>query len=239
MPGKLSALSSLWLASLAAVLLAGCHAPPRTPGRPISAPAPAVARHTGRAYDIIASDSLLTVRVYRGGALALAGHNHLIACHALSGTIYVPENLPATSFELHIPVESFTVDEAPLRAKEGADFSAEVPDSAREGTKHNMLGPALLDAQHYPQIVLTGEQLVSLEGGHAVAHTRVSIRGQEHLIDVPVRFRRDSAQQVLVEGELAINQTDLGLTPFSAMLGALEVLDEMKIRFALTAHSAP
>ena len=233
---KTSALCGPWLASVAAAFLVGCHAPPRSPGAP-SSTAVTSPRPTGRAYVIVAADSLLTVRVYRAGALALVGHNHLIASHALSGTIYIPEDLRATRFELHIPLESLTVDEPQLRAKEGVEFSADVPDTAREGTRHNMLGPALLDAQDYPQIVVSGERLTPVEADHATAHTRVDVRGQEHLIEVPLRFRRETAREVAVEGELAIKQTDLGLTPFSAMLGALQVLDEMRIRFRLVAKA--
>jgi polyisoprenoid-binding protein YceI len=203
------------------------------PAGPSGAPGPA---HKGRAYQVVAHDSLLIVLVYRGGALALAGHNHVVASHDLAGTLYVPDDLTATSFELHVPLQSLTVDETPLRAREGADFPADVADSAREGTRHNMLGPAVLDADHYPQIVLRADGLASLQADHAVAHVRVDIRGQAHFIDAPLRFERDGAQ-VVVDGELTVKQTDLGLTPFSALLGALQVLDEMRIRFRLVARA--
>ena len=46
--------------------------------------------HVGTPYEIAPAESLLTIRVYNGGALAAAGHNHIIACHALGGTFYVP-----------------------------------------------------------------------------------------------------------------------------------------------------
>jgi polyisoprenoid-binding protein YceI len=234
MARKISPHCGGWIASLAALLLlAGCPTPPLAPPPAGIAPAPA---HAGRAYEIVAADSLLTVLVYRGGALALAGHNHIVASHELSGTLYVTDDLVATGFELHVPLDSLTVDEPQLRAREGVDFPPDVPDAAREGTRHNMLGPALLDAEHYPQIVLSADRLASVAADHASAHVRVDIRGQQHFLDVPMRFQRD-ATQVVVEGELALKQTDLGLTPFSALLGALQVLDEMRVRFRLVARA--
>jgi hypothetical protein len=44
--------------------------------------------------------------------------------------------------------------------------------------------------------------------------------------------------QIVVSGDFPLKQTDLGLTPFSALLGALQVVDEMKIRFRIVAHAA-
>ena len=44
--------------------------------------------------------------------------------------------------------------------------------------------------------------------------------------------------QIIVSGEFPLKQTDLGLTPFSALLGALQVVDEMKVRFHIVAHAA-
>jgi hypothetical protein len=43
---------------------------------------------------------------------------------------------------------------------------------------------------------------------------------------------------VEASGEFPLRQTDLGLTPFSAMLGALQVQDEMRISFHIVAQAA-
>src|SRR5690348_10758175 len=146
--GKLMRLTAPWKLPLALpvflALLSGCPLPPRAP-RP--APPPAVpsapAPHVGTPYEILPQSSLLTILVYRGGALASAGHNHVIASHDLSGTIYVPPELLQSSFEVHVPVATLTVDEAALRAQQpAAEFPADVSESAKEGTRRNMLGEA-------------------------------------------------------------------------------------------------
>lgn len=228
------------LAALApVVLIAGCpvrpHAPPGVPPT-----APSAAAHLGTPYEIAAGESLLTIRVYKGGALAAAGHNHLIASHALGGTIYVPADVLRTSFEVRIPVDSLTVDEAALRAAEhSSDFPPQVPDSAREGTRHNMLGEALLDGADYPQILLRALALTPLQPplpAGASAHVQALVRGAAHEFSVPVRYER-APGSVTVTGETTLRQTDLGLKPFSAMLGALQVQDEMRVKFTIVARA--
>jgi hypothetical protein len=63
----------------------------------------------------------------------------------------------------------------------------------------------------------------------------VRVRDREKLIDVPVTWRRDG-DVLTASGEFALKQTDLGLTPYSVMLGALRVADEMKVRFSIVAR---
>ena len=204
--------------------------------------------HVGRPYDLVPGESLITILAYRGGALAKAGHNHVVASHDLSGTIYVPDELTRTSVAVRIPVEGLTIDEASVRAKEGPDFSADVPDSAKEGTRHNMLGDALLSAAGNPEILLESESLegagaaasdgASRTHGNLIAHIRVTVRNTPHSIAVPVHYELRAPDQVVVSGELPIKQTELGLTPFSAMLGALQVQDELRVKFQLKAQVA-
>ena len=236
--------------ALLALAVAGCPLPPRVPAPaapPAAAPA-APAPHEGVPYGVVTEESLLTIRVYRGGTLASAGHNHLIACHALSGTIYVPADLAHTSFELTVPVAELTVDEAALRAAEmSADFAADVPPSAREGTRHNMLGDALLDAGHYPQILLRAlsiEPAAAPPAGAAatqprsvLARVEVTVRGRAHSLSLPVSYEI-GARTVTASGAAAVRQSELGLTPFSALLGALQVQDEMRISFRIVARAA-
>jgi hypothetical protein len=189
--------------------------------------------------------SLLIVRVYRGGALASAGHNHLIASHDLSGTIYVPADPLRSSFEVHVPVATLTVDESALRAQQNSsDFPPDVPESAREGTRRNMLGPALLDAELSPEIVLRAyslERATAAPGAASdtvVAHVQSTVRAAVRSFSVPVRYHLESGT-VDLSGELPLRQSDLGLTPFSAMLGALQVQDEMRVSFHIVARAGP
>jgi hypothetical protein len=231
-------------AALLVGVLSGCALRPQA-AAPAAAQPQTPAPHEGTPYDIVPQASLLTILVYRGGALASAGHNHVIASHELGGTIYVPADLLRSSFEVHVPVATLTVDEAALRAQQSAaDFPPDVSEGAKEGTRRNMLGPALLDAEHNPEIVLRAIRLerpppaAGAAGSDTVlAQLQSAVRGQARTLTVPVRYQR-GAGELTVSGELPLRQSDLGLTPFSAMLGALQVQDEMHVSFRIVARAA-
>jgi hypothetical protein len=224
--------------------LSACPTRPPVPPAPLRAPAtvaPAAPR-IGRPYEVDAQQSLLTVLVYRGGALSSAGHNHVIASHTLAGTAYLPAELAATSFEVRVAVAALTVDEPQLRAAQGAaDFPPDVSDGAREGTRRNMLSAAVLDAAEYPQVVL---RCAHLEGaphppaGEATALIDTTVRDHLHTLHVPLHYEL-AGETLTVTGEMPLRQSELGLTPFTALLGALAVEDEMRVKFHLVARLAP
>ena len=210
---------------------------PAAPASPANAPAGLPAPHLGRPYDIVPQESLLTILVFRGGTLASAGHNHVIASHSLNGTIYVPEDLAGVSIEAHVPLTDLTVDEAALRAAQmSRDFPADVSDTAKEGTRRNMLGAALLNVADYPQITLRTLSVVPAADGMVQVSMQAEVRAQQRVLLVPVRYER-SDSTVIASGELPVSQSSLGLTPFSAMLGALQVQDEMRVRFRIVARA--
>ena len=244
-------------------VLSGCPAGPHGPGTgrgtpvaaPSSQPAPgATPLHEGRPYVVSSGESLLTVLAFKGGTLAKAGHNHVIASHDVTGTIYVPNDPLRTTFEMHLPVAQLAVDERELRVREGPDFPPEVPDSAKEGTRRNMLSTALLDGDRFPQIVLeqgavperramsnqdaAPSAVASAAGSRRIdAPVQITIRGQAHTLSVPLSYDL-SDSQLVITGEVPIRQSELGLTPFSALLGALQVQDEMRVKFRFVAHPA-
>ena len=236
-------LLSASLAGSVLISLAGCPTRPQGPepsqmAKIQAAAPPESQRHVGRPFDVAGRESLLTILAFRGGTLAKVGHNHVIASHDVSGTFYVPDDVSQSTFELHIPVGQLTIDEPDLRAKEGPDFPKDVPDSAKEGTRRNMLSEALLNGAQYDDISLISQHIDSATPGSQVrAVVQITVRGQTHATSVPVTYTLANGE-VTASGELLLKQTDLGLTPFTAMLGALAVQDEMRVRFHFVAHEA-
>jgi YceI-like domain len=222
-------------AVLFAAAVAGCVsrqvAPPAT--RPVPAPL------LGRPFGIATTESSLIVLVYRSGPLAALGHNHIVSCRCVSGTVYLPRDPSSAGFDLHIAVNDLTVDDPALRAAEhSAEFPPDVPRSARRGTRHNMLGPALLDVAKYPDITLRSAGLrPSSDGrpGDIVAQVLVGLDGAVHSLAVPMHYEIRPGE-IVASGEFPLKQTDLGLTPFSAMAGALRVRDGMTVRIRLVAR---
>ncbi len=224
-------------AVLGAFLLAGLSACVTRQVAPPAArlvPAPLV----GRPFDVIAAESQLIVLVYRAGPLAALGHNHVIACRCLTGTIHVPRDPVRASFDLRFAVAQLTVDDPAVRAAEHSpDFPPDVTPSARQGTRHNMLGAALLNAAKYSVIALRSAGSRPAPDGKAgdiVAQVLVQLEGEWHSVAVPLHYEiRDDG--IAVSGEFPLKQTDLGLTPFSALGGGLQVRDGMKIWLRLVA----
>lgn len=198
----------------------------------------ASAAHLGQPFDVAPGQSLLTVLVYRAGPLAAFGHNHVVACRCVTGTLYVPGDPARASFDLRVPVSEFTVDDPAMRAAEHSrDFAPHISPSAQQAVRHNMLSTGELDAAQYPDIVLQAEGLrQSSDGkpGNILARVQVSVRGQSRSITVPVHYDMH-ADEVVVTGQFPLAQTGLGLVPFRTMGGALRVKDAMTVRFRLVA----
>jgi hypothetical protein len=213
-------------------LLTACGTPKLKPESPSGAAGP-MRVPAGPAYHIDAVQSELRLLVYRAGPLARLGHNHVIINRALAGWVDVQEPLSSASFSLRVPVVEFVVDDALARGEEGVDFSAAVSDDAKAGTRHNMLGTALLDADRYPTITLTSTG-IRQQPGQLLATMTVDLAGHESAIVVPFRLET-SADRIAASGTVVLRQSELGLTPISVMLGALQVQDEVTIKFKLIA----
>jgi hypothetical protein len=230
----------LCIGTLALVLVA-CGALKARHGAPQPAEEPAAAVELptrGKPYAIDANQSELRVLVYRAGPLARFGHNHVMVNRALSGAVSLADATGASAFWLNIPAAGFVVDDRIARAQEGPDFSAEVSDDARSGTLQNMLGAAVLDAAEFPVITVKSIAISAAPGAQGaealIASVVVSIAGHESTVDAPLAALWDS-HQLSVSGSLELRQSALGLTPYSLMLGALQVQDAVTIKFKIVA----
>jgi len=191
----------------------------------------------GKSYTIDASRSELRILVYRAGPLARLGHNHVLVNRAVRGAVSVAERGVA-QLALDVPVAEFAVDELAARQEEGTDFGGEIPEDAKSGTLHNMLSAAVLDAVEFPVISLNGTAAGAQVSGtrQLVATVAFRIAGHESTIDVPFVLDGDS-RSLSASGSLQLRQSALGLTPYSLMLGALQVQDAITIKFRLVASS--
>ena len=223
------------------ILIAACtHVPPPVAAPP-AAPGPEnppAGRPAGALdYRVDPAHSSLRVLVYRAGALASIGHNHVILDENLSGWIRAGKTPNATSFYLQLAPADFLIDVPAARAQEGADLAEEVDDAARAGTRRNMLSAALLNADRYPLIQIESVSIQSSgpEPGSALtAALKVTIAGHTQPVSAPFRSVRE-AKSLHVTADFWLRQSMLGLTPFSALLGALEVADDMHLKLDVQA----
>jgi hypothetical protein len=281
-------------AALALAAAGGCSLPPRAPpaapssaGQSSTSPSstPRGSAPQGEAATVAQADHLvidpaqseLRLLVFRAGALARLGHDHVIVAHGLSGWIDPDASGPQQLVDLVIPVDAFDVDPDAARAEEGAAFAEPITAEAKAGTRHNMLGEALLDAARYPRIAVRGLAAEAAESttttgtgtttgptsgtttdtgtgtatdtttgtaprSATLAETRaatlaVAVAGHESRQTVAMNIVRD-ADRLTLSADFSLRQTALGLTPFSVMMGALQVQDEMHVHVRIVARRA-
>jgi polyisoprenoid-binding protein YceI len=230
-PFKLAAISAMLV-----VLMMGLVACQPKVVRPTAtaAPIPDSLDTTGAIrYQIDSATSEVHILVYRGGAMARLGHNHVVSSKHVTGAVLLHSDLARSQLELSLPVTSLIVDDPQTRSAEGEEFAAEVPEEAREGTRRNLLRAEILDAEHFPAITL---QSVAVAGTHETPSMlmRVTIKGVSRDVVVLAQVQADN-ERLVAEGEFAIQQSDFGITPFSVGLGALQVQDKLRIRFQIVA----
>ena len=187
-----------------------------------------------RVYRVDRDNSELRILVFRGGALASLGHNHVISSSAIDGTLWLGADPRAAVLLLTVPVIEFDVDLPELRTEEGDDFPNNLDQAAIDGTRSNMLGDKVLDAELYPEITLLSREITG-ELPELIIGTDVDLRGQTTGVQIPARVSIDGST-VTASGEFSVLQTELGMEPFSVLLGALAVQDELRIKYRITAR---
>lgn len=216
-------------------LLTACPRVARPPAgeKPALPPAPFVDLRGAVVYDVNPQASEMHILIYRGGTLARLGHNHVMTAGSLSGRVWVNAAVERSGFELAFPVAQLIVDDPEARRAAGSEFPPEIPQADRDGTRRNMLKAEVLDAEQYPQITL---QSVRVSGTSQAPQVTARIRIKGTSRDIPVSAKVQSQDSRLTAtGEFDIQQTDFGIKPFSAALGALEVQDRLHVKFSIAA----
>ncbi|TVO51590.1 YceI family protein [Denitromonas halophila] len=224
---------------LAALWLTACTtpAPPppadaRAAEAPLAEPAPDAVR-----YQVASARSDVRFVVYRAGRLAALGHNHVIRAGQVNGQIALAPTLSQSSFSLRLPVTQFTVDPPDARHDEGEGFEVQPSADAIAGTRRNMLGARVLDADNYPTVRIDA---VAVQGALPTVDATVRLRLREVSRDVRVPVTVvQSDHELIATADFKIRQTDFGITPMSVFGGALQVADAVTVRMRLVATRAP
>jgi|SoiMethySBSTD1v2_1073268.scaffolds.fasta_scaffold687876_2 hypothetical protein len=169
------------------------------------------------------ASSIVVVEVRRAGSLARLGHDHVVASHDVRG--YVEPD--AGQADLYVALDRLVVDEPELRRQ--ARFDTEPTADAIAGTRRNMLEKTL-EADRYPYASIGVRR-----AGAAAADVSVALHGTTRTMHVPLAVT-ESPEAIAVNGELALRQTDFGITPLSVVGGAIQVQDEVKLRFDIRAR---
>jgi hypothetical protein len=187
-----------------------------------------------REYEVDPAASVVTLLVRRAGKLSGFGHVHVMTSAEESGRVWIGTTPDLSGFELRLPVNAFLVDDPAARAAAGPEFAAQVPEDARTGTRRNMLGPDVLDAARYPEIVVSSAGPIA-DAPPSRVRVRMLVRGAEFDRELPVEAQMN-ADTVSARGSVRMLQSQLGIRPFSIMGGAIAVEDELEVRFEIVAR---
>ena len=234
----------LALAAGLSLLLAACtNAPPLAPKRDEGVSASSreqalaqdyagLARSGGRVFQLDPQASAVRILVFRGGAAARLGHNHVVSAPRFVGFAYVPEAGPSRGrFDLEFRLDELRLDDPAARAESGDSFSTALSPEAVAATRDHMLEADDLDAEHFPWVRVQSLQVTG-ELPELAASVRVELHGQAREFALPLRVE-GLPDRLRVSGRFVLRQSDFGIRPYSVGGGLLSVQDDLIVDFRL------
>lgn len=211
------------------LILSGCAPQPE---RAVSLPFDSTAKGAP-SHRIDTAVSSAKIYVYSGGFMSKLGHNHIVLARDIEGELWLRAKPENSAFHLKLAVESLIVDPPELRLQAGADFSSLPTPADIEGTRRNMLGEKVLHAAQYPYIEIWSERIRG-SGESLTADVVIAARGGFYRQSIPVLIgSKDDA--LTARGKFYLRQSEIGITPFSILMGAIAVRDELEIEYFLAA----
>ena len=156
--------------------------------------------------------SSITIRVGRTGMFSFAGDNHLVRAPLASGSV----NEAGKHIEFKVQSKSLRVEDPGT----AADKKAQI--------QERMLGPDVLDSEHFPVIQFRSTSISGAPADLRVAGD-VTLRGQTRPIEAKV-------QQIAKghwRGAASLKQSAFGIKPISIAGGTVKVKDEVKLEFEI------
>ncbi|MGJ0121105.1 YceI family protein [Williamsia sp. MIQD14] len=167
-------------------------------------------------------DAVLEIQTGVTGKAAKMGHRLTIAVTRWQATVEWAGDDP-TSLELSAEVDSIDVVDG-------------------QGGITPLLGPEKVvarlnalktfESKHFPRIAFRASDIVATDAGYRLDGS-LEIHGvsRDHSVDVRVEDQ-DHLWRLSAESE--VRQSDFGIKPYSQMLGAMKVVDEVTVAFSAT-----
>ncbi len=163
------------------------------------------------------SDGELLVLTYREGVAQKVGHDLILEATSWQATIEVDDG--------GLPVSvSLEADPRGLQVRQGLHGAKPLSDSDRTSIRENIVKKVL-----GTQPVTFRSSSVDTAAGTVAASGELTLRGTSR----PVAFRGALDPHGRVTGALTLRQSDWGITPYKALMGALRVRDEVEVRLDL------
>ena len=161
------------------------------------------------------SDGRLLLRTFREGLAAQVGHDLVLEFTVWAAEATPPDADGGARLEVRIDLTS-------LRALEGTGGVKPLTDRDRRDIAGN--ARKALDTAHYPDAVFRSGSFTATENG-GVFDGILTLHGSER----PLRFAVTREGDGRLRGRATVRQTDHGVKPYSAFLGALKLRDAVEI----------
>jgi polyisoprenoid-binding protein YceI len=164
-------------------------------------------------YRLGPDDGTLSVRTKRTGAAAKAGHDLLIEVTAWEATLQVGDDAADTSIELE-------ADGASLHVREGTGGIQSLGDNDKASIR-----------QSIDDDVLKGQAITFRSTAVTGADGGLTVEGELTLAGAtrPLGFDLAVGDDGRLSAVAVVKQTDWGMKPYSALFGALKVVDEVEV----------
>lgn len=182
-------------------------------------------------YKIDSDLSQIVLRVYRGGAMARLGHDHVVSSQNVQGYIALNKESGQCHADFFAPLSMLIVDDPELRIAAELDTTPSPSDIA--GTKNNML--ISLEAANFPFVQLASKDCSGVLSGTETTVV-LTLHGVSQQRNLQINLQSIDDNQLLISGEFSIKQTDFGIEPFSIMSGLIKVEDKVDLTYQLTAQ---
>ena len=185
---------------------------------------------TGR-YRVGPENGTLLVRTGREGAAALMGHDLTLVATSWTATVRVDAGNPSRS------TVRATVDAGSLVVLEASGGPVGLTDSQRAEIEDTMRTKVLRSDRH-PRISFRSTS-VDGDGKRASVTGDLTLARRTRPVTLELRVARSKLPRIIATTSLV--QTEFGIEPYSALLGALRVKDvvEVTVELRLPAPSSP
>ena len=162
----------------------------------------------------------ILLRTFRDGLAAQAGHDLTVEATRWSGDLRVNDDLSPASLEVHVDLGALVVRDGTGGVK---------PLTDRDRREIAVTTRKVLRTDQHPEAVFAADSFrPAADGGGEISGT-LTLRGQERPLSL--RVKQTGADRYYAETQIV--QSDYGIKPYTAFLGALRVRDAVDVAVEL------
>jgi polyisoprenoid-binding protein YceI len=215
---------ALWVGMLLMAFVAAARLAPVVHAQRTAAPEKRSEKPALKPGDIDVEKSRIYVLVGKKGL----GHEHGVEGKIKSGAIDLGAAKDPGAIEFDMVSFAADTDEA----RKSVELKGTIGESTRDKVTRTMLGPEVLDVEEFPtatfKIKTQEMRKGKKEGDSVVLKGDFTLHGQTQPLSITAKLERTKSRSHL-SGSFTILQSDFGITPYKAALGAVGVTDELKI----------